>query len=59
MNGRRDLASGLVDNRLRETDYLAGNAFIAAGIVTVDPSPPIFAPHTRHRHSSMARSTLS
>jgi glutathione S-transferase len=35
VNGRRELVMRLVEERLGETDYLAGNAFTAADIVTV------------------------
>jgi glutathione S-transferase len=35
VNGRRELAMSLVERRLGETDYLAGNAFTAADIVSV------------------------
>jgi glutathione S-transferase len=35
VNGRRELVMGLVEKRLGETDYLAGDAFTAADIVTV------------------------
>lgn len=35
VSSRRDLVVGLVEKRLGETDYLAGNAFTAADIVTV------------------------
>ncbi|MGH8778093.1 glutathione S-transferase family protein [Paraburkholderia sp.] len=35
VNGRLDLALNLVENRLGETAYLAGNAFTAADIVAV------------------------
>jgi glutathione S-transferase len=35
VNSRRDLALSLVENRLTEVNYLAGNVFTAADIVTV------------------------
>jgi glutathione S-transferase len=35
VNGRRDLVMGLVEKRLGEADYLAGDVFTAADIVTV------------------------
>jgi glutathione S-transferase len=35
VNGRRELVMRLVEKRLGETDYLAGDAFTAADIVTV------------------------
>jgi glutathione S-transferase len=35
VSSRRELVMGLVEKRLGETDYLAGNAFTAADIVTV------------------------
>jgi len=35
VNGRRGLALGLLEQRLGESDYLAGDAFTAADIVTV------------------------